>query len=279
MPVKDVEKKVLREIREWENQLLRYEPNDFQLTFEKYIDQSFLMLPEKIQEQFFSMVDSWLFHLHAIVQGSQLQAEAKERILSSARIFNPSIEKISDLKLLEINQLQYLAQQQIARHRIYSFAQGGLSGSGSGLLLGMDIPAMAVINLRVVQLIAFSYGFETNTPYEMMASLKIFHAATLPKRMQHAGWMELVEEFSAEKDSYFYEGREAVTDAKWMEQPLQQMLKALLIFLFRKKDVQGIPMISMAIGAGMNYQLTKKVTDFAHHFYLLRFLQEKEGIN
>ena len=84
--------------------------------------------------------------------------------------------------------------QQIARHRLYSFAQGGLAGTGGTLLLGTDIPAMAVINLRVVQLIAMTYGFEVNTPYEMMSSLRVFHTATLPARLQKEGWSILMNE-------------------------------------------------------------------------------------
>ncbi|MGG5254780.1 EcsC family protein [Neobacillus sp. SM06] len=276
MALTKLEERLLREIHEWENQLARYEPNDFQLTFEKYFEQSFSMLPDEIQQQFFSAIDNWLFHLHAMIQGSQLQANEKERILSAAQVFNPSIETIKDLKTLELNQLQYIAQQQIARHRFYSFAQGGLSGSGSSALLGMDIPAMAVINLRAIQLIAMSFGFEPNTPYEMMTSLKIFHAATVPKRMQHAAWKEIIADFHVGPEPYFYEGSEAIIEAAWMEQPLQQMLKAMVIYLFRQKTVQGIPMLSIAIGAGMNYRFTKKTTTFAHHYYLLRFMQEKE---
>ena len=97
------------------------------------------------------------------------------------------LEKIEDLKKLDIDQLQYIAEQQIARHRLYSFAQGGLAGTGGTLLLGTDIPAMAVINLRVVQLIAMTYGFEVNTPYEMMSSLKVFHTATLPPAFTKRG--------------------------------------------------------------------------------------------
>ena len=278
MALTKLEERLVREIDEWENQLARYEPNDFQLTFEKYLEQSFSMLPEKIQQQFFSAIDNWLFHLHAMIQGSKLQANAKDRLLSAAQVFNPSIETIKDLKLLELNRLQYIAQQQIARHRFYSFAQGGLTGSGSSMVLGIDIPAMVVINLRSIQLLAMTFGIETNTPYEMMTSLKIFHAATIPKRMQHAAWKELIADIRAEVNPYFFEGSEAIVDAVWMEQPLQQMLKTLVIYLFRKKAAQGIPMISIAIGAGMNYQLTKKITTFAHHYYLLRFMKEKEEI-
>ncbi|MCM3692100.1 EcsC family protein [Neobacillus niacini] len=276
MPLTDRETEVLNEIREWETHLLNYEANDLQLTYEKYLERSFALLPENVQQQFFSVIDSWLFHLHGMIQGSQIQMDAKERILSSGRVFNKELHQIEDLRKLDIDQLQYIAMQQIARHRLYSFAQGGLAGTGGPLLLGTDIPAMAVINLRVVQLIAMTYGFEVNTPYEMMSSLKVFHTATLPPRLQKEGWSNLMIEMSSSNDHYFYEGNEEISDVTWLEQPIQQLLKAMVIAIFRKRLIQGIPLVSMAIGAGANYQLTRKVTEFAHNYYKLRYLNQKE---
>ncbi|WML59471.1 EcsC family protein [Neobacillus sp. PS2-9] len=276
MPYTDRETKVWNEISEWEKNLFNYEPNDIQLTYEKYLERSFSLLPETVQKQFFSLVDTWLFHLHGMIQGSQLQMDAKERILSSGRVFIPNLENISDLKNLDINQLQYIAEQHIARHRLYSLAQGGLAGTGSSLLLGMDIPAMAVINLRVVQLIAMTYGYEVNTPYEMMTSLKVFHIGTLPPRIQKEGWIMLKDELEKYDNPYFYEGTEEISNITWLEQPLQQVFKAMVIALFRRKMIQGMPLVSIAIGAGANYQLTRKVTELAHKYYQYRYLKEKE---
>ncbi|MBX9973336.1 EcsC family protein [Cytobacillus firmus] len=275
MPLNEREESVLAGIQEWENKLLNYEPNDLEMVYDKSLERSFSLLPEEVQQQFFSAMDSWLFHLHALIQGSQLQMDAKERILTAGRVFHSDIETIEDLKQLNIDQLQYIAQQQIARHRLYSFAQGGIAGSGSSLMLGTDIPAMAVINLRAVQLIAMTYGFEVNTPFEMMSSLKVFHAATLPPRMQGSAWEELMNELKNQEEFYFYEGKEELTDITWIEQPMKQLFKAMAIYFFRRKSVQGIPFISMAIGAGINYQLTRKVTDFAHKYYQMRYLHRK----
>lgn len=277
MPLNEREESVLTGIQEWENKLLNYEPNDLEMVYDKSLERSFSLLPEEVQQQFFSAMDSWLFHLHALIQGSQLQMDAKERILTAGRVFHSDIETIEDLKQLTIDQLQYIAQQQIARHRLYSFAQGGIAGSGSSLMLGTDIPAMAVINLRAVQLIAMTYGFEVNTPFEMMSSLKVFHAATLPPRMQGNAWEELKNELKNQEEFYFYEGKEELTDITWVEQPMKQLFKAMAIYLFRRKSVQGIPFISMAIGAGTNYQLTRKVTDFAHKYYQMRYLHRKNN--
>ncbi|MCA1038815.1 EcsC family protein [Bacillus infantis] len=271
------EEQALSEIAQWEDKLAQYESNDLELTYDKYLEKAFLLLPEKTQQQFFASLDNWLFHLHALIQSSQLQLDAKERILSAGRIFDAGIETVEDLASLDINQLQYIANQQIARHRLYSFAQGGASGTGGVLLLGSDLPAMAVINLRAVQLIAMTYGIEVNTPYEMMVSLKVFCSSILPPRLQGQAWEQLLAELENAEEAYFYEGQEELTDIAWMGQPIKQLFKGLAIAAFKRKSIQGIPLVSMAIGAGANYQFTRKVTDFAHKYYQYRYLLKKQG--
>ena len=64
--------------------------------------------------------------------------------------------------------------------------------------------------------------------------------------------------FRQEDDRYFYEGSEDIANIAWIEQLLKQGMKGLAIVFLRKKVIQGIPFISMAIGAGTNYQLYKK---------------------
>jgi hypothetical protein len=276
MPLTERETKVLQNIEQWRNGLYQVESNDFELTFDKYLEKSFSLLPVDVQEQCFSLLDNWLFYLHAIIQGSQFQMDAKERILTSGRIFNPDITMIQELRELSIEQLTYIAEQQISRHRMYSMVQGGLSGTGGALLLGSDIPAMAVINLRVVQLIAMTYGFEVNTPFEMMTSLKVFHGASLPSRLQGKAWEELFQDLNQHQMQYFYEGNEDITDITWMEHPIKQLFKAIVILVFKKKTMKGIPVIGIGIGAGTNYFFTRKVTEFAHKYYQMRYLMEKE---
>lgn len=277
MGLTDRDIQVWNEISEWEQNLFQYEPTDFAALYDRWLEQGFSLLPDGVQKQFFDKLDNSLFHLHAMVQSSQIQMDARDRILGTARVLHQDISAISDLKSLTIDQLNYMADQHMARHRLYSFAQGGASGAGGFLMLGSDLPAMAVINVRVVQLIAMSYGNEVNTPFEMMIALKVFNIGMMPKRLQGAAWEALITETKNAEEYYFYEGNEELTNVSWLEQPLSQLLKALAITVFRKKLIQGVPLISMAIGAGANYQLTRKVTEFAQKYYQYRYLLEKRG--
>ncbi|WP_374724502.1 EcsC family protein [Calidifontibacillus erzurumensis] len=272
----DREKQVYQDIASWERTLFEYIPSDIERTIDKWVEASFNKLDENIKEQFFKNLDQWLFHLHAFIQGSDSQIQAKERLLKSARVLDESITEVSDMKRLTIDQLSYLADQQIAKYRIYSLMQGGLAGTG-GILLGVDIPAIIVLNLRAVQNIALVYGYDVNIPFEMMTSLKVFHAATLPKRMRAEGWSKLLEEAQQfdEQLYYFYEKDEQLTNESWLEQPLIQIMKSIVIMMFRKKLIQGLPLIGMAVGAGMNYRLSRQVTEFANRYYQMRYLIDK----
>ncbi|WP_342743654.1 EcsC family protein [Halobacillus massiliensis] len=269
--------RVAENIELWEKRQANYEANDFEMICSNWINQSISQINPDIKSKFFSKLDNWLFHTHAFLQGSSFQEDARARILSVGRVFSGDIKEIWEMKQLTIDQLTYIANQQTAKSRLYAFAQGGVTGTGGWLLLSIDFPLMVTINLRTVQLIGLTFGHEMNHPYEMMLSLKLFHAATLPKRLQAEAWKELVEEIKNKESAYVYLGDDRLTDQTWLEQPLKQVFKSLFIMMFRKKLFQGIPLISVAIGAQANYSLTKQVAEFATKFYQYRYLLEEEG--
>ncbi|WP_026801919.1 EcsC family protein [Pontibacillus halophilus] len=269
--------RVIHDIRSWEEQWEKYRANDFELMYDQWLRQSVDGMGEKSRKRMFHQIDQWLFHTHSYIHGTAFQSEARERILTSGRIFNEEVHELHDMKKLSIDQLSYLAHQHMSKGKIYSFAQGGLTGTGGFILLGVDFPLMMILNLRAVQLISLTFGYEVNHPYEMMISLKVFHAATLPKRLQRQAWNELKEEIKHQdtRFPYFYEGDEELADVTWLEQPLRQLTKTLFIVMFRKKLIQGLPIVSMVAGATMNYQLTRQVTEFALRFYQYRNLYEQ----
>lgn len=260
-------------LREWEKQNRSYETSDFEMLYDMWVRQAFGKLNSGIQKRFFEKIDDWMLYTYTFLQGTAAQNEAKERILQAGRIFNAEIEKIEDMKSLTIDELTYLAEQQCSKGKLYSFAQGGLTGAGGYLLLGIDFPLMIGLNLRTIQLVGYTFGYEMNHPYEMVLALKVFHGATLPKRLRMNAWSHLKKEITTHTP-YIYDGEDQLTDESWLEQPLRQIFKSVLILMFRKKLFQGLPLISIGIGAFANYSLSRQVTDFAMKFYQYRYLLE-----
>ncbi|PPA71637.1 EcsC family protein [Jeotgalibacillus proteolyticus] len=270
------EQEVFEGISNWRNDLGAYRGHDLSHTFSRWLDASFASLPESLKEEVFTKLDSGLFHLHSIIQGTHLHKDTIERLMATAQAFDERVTHVTDLKQLRIDQLHYMAVQQSGRHKIYSFLQGGVAGTGGIVAFGTDLLAITILNIRAIQFIASAYGRDVQTPYEMTLSLKLFHAATLPIRYQAEAWDELVSSLETYDLSYFFTGDDELTNEKWLEGPMKQLFKSTAISLFRKKKISNLPVVSMSIGALSNYQLTRRITDFAEKFYQYRFLMDKK---
>ncbi|WP_078414036.1 EcsC family protein [Priestia abyssalis] len=266
---------VLREIEEWTEGLQMYTPHELQLTYSQWLEQTISVIPEDIRLNYINKLDEWLFHVSSWLQDSNIQQKSKKQILTSARAFYGDVDQIEDLKHLTIDQLNYLAEQKLAKQRLYGFIQGGLTGTGSSLFMSVDMPVLVLLNLRTVQLAAMSYGYEINSPFELMLSLKVFHAASLPKQWQSQGWDYLMNELATHEHSFFYEGNEKVLDETWFEKNINQLLKTTLLILMKKSVSKRNPLLSMFLGGVMNYQFTRQTADYAKRFYQYRYLREK----
>ncbi|KMY55056.1 ABC transporter substrate-binding protein [Bacillus sp. FJAT-27231] len=269
------DKVVWEEIMAWEQSLADYGGNDFQYTYSRWLNSALAAIPEETLSAFFGQLDNVLFHMHSLLQGSQFQNEARERILTSARVFREDVETLDDLKKLTIDQIRYLNSQQSTRHRLYSLIQGGITGTGGAIPISTDFAAMAILNLRAIQITAMTYGYDPQLPFEMIASLKVFHAGALPERLKAEGWQELLIELEERDHPYFYNEAEQLTDLTWMEGPVKQLGKLLAIAMFKNKKMANLPLISLVIGAGTNYRMTKNMTEFAEKYYQYRWLLEK----
>jgi hypothetical protein len=270
------QKAILNEISLWEQELQNDVRTDLGRTFDRWIERKLDEIPDSMKQIFFEKLDASLFNLHSFIQNSLIQQDAKKQILLSAKALNEEIFQINDLHKLHIDQLHYLADLQTSKHRLYSFIQGGLTGTGGILLTGIDIPIQTILNLRSIQMVSMCYGYEINNPYEMMTSLKVYHASLLPKHLQYNQWHELKKEINSDDDIfYFYEGKEDLSNRNSLEYIVKQVAKLSVLSLFKRKLVAGLPLVSMMIGAGMNYQHTRRITEFANKYYQYRFINDK----
>ncbi|WP_411953650.1 EcsC family protein [Alkalibacillus sp. S2W] len=265
------EERVLVDLSRWEDELASYVSNDFEKMYEMWVQDQFQKLPKHVQQRFFNSVDQWLIYTYTFLQGTQMQQDAYDRLLQIGRTYDETINTIEDLSQLSIEKQTYLANQHVAKNRLYSFVQGGMAGSGGWFLLGVDVPLMVGLNLRTIQLIGTSFGYNMHNPIEMLLALKVFHAGALPKRLRYEAWQELKENVN-EYDSFMGE-HEELTNPTWAEQPLKSIFKTLAIVLSRRKMIQGLPIVSVGIGAAVNYKTAKDVSEFATRFYQYRSIQ------
>lgn len=275
MSLTNREEQLLHEIREWEQTLDEYDQSQIEISYDEWLHKAVGLVPEHILQEYLAKTDDFMFHFTSFIQNTDIQIQAEKQIINTARVFQPDITDIPELQSLQIDQLSYICDQQLAKQRLYALGQGALSGTGKALLVGTDIPALLFINLQSIQKAAMSYGYNIHTPFELMMTLKVFHTALLPPELQKTGWLELTEEIEHGVDPYFYEGRDQVVTESLVYKAVAQIVKSFLIVILKRKAYGRIPLLGMAIGGGMNYTFTKQVTDYAKRFYQYRLLIEK----
>ncbi|MCD8501899.1 MAG: EcsC family protein [Bacillaceae bacterium] len=270
------EQKVLEEIQSWE---LDYFQETEHSNISTYQNKLFEHLEEKFpthKEVLTKAVDTFIFHIHAIMKNSKYDEEIVKQILNHGRVFDSEIESVNDMKKLSIDHLRFIADQQLAKQRLLSLAQGGITGLSNPLILLSDLPVLLALHLRSIQLAATTYGHDLREPKEMFIALKLFHVATMPKSLQKQSWNLLSEELaSIENESVYFSDHIQVTTTMWLQQPLRQLAKAILIFSLRNKLYKGVPLFGLTLGAVANYQLAKQVTEISHQFYQKRHVLYK----
>ncbi|NEU29897.1 EcsC family protein [bacterium LRH843] len=263
------------ELIKWENEYFGQETADVKKMYHLYVQRLFDKVGDARKQKWLKKIDDCLFHLQAWLQHSQSNEDTRRRVIQYARTFDPDIDAVSDLRSLPLEQIDYLAEQLMAKQRLLAFGQGGLSGMGGAFLLAVDLPLIAFIQLQSLQQLALAYGYDSRRPVEMMYMLKLFHVATMPRSFQANEWDRLFAEINDQDDEVFYEGEESIFQAEWLDQLLKQLAKSFVITMLRKKMIQGVPLLGMAVGAGMNYRFSAQVIEIGQHFYQKRRLLEQ----
>lgn len=273
------EQNILNSILEWEKQMFKEERSMVTSSFSgNWSKKGFKKINPSIKDKVTQSIDQAIFQLNALLHSVKWQKETQERLIQEAQIFSSDVIQLEDMKHLSLKQLSYMVEKEVSKQRWRGLIQGGVTGSGGFLMLGIDLPLLLAINMRAIQTIAMTYGYNTLMPVEMLTSLKVLQMGILPKTQRGPAWEELGEQvLHRDHDPYFYNGPDSLESEAWFDQLIRQIGKTFLIVQLRKKAVNNIPLLGMALGAGLNYRFTKSITDIAHKFYQKRFILEKEG--
>lgn len=274
--MKNQDKKDLEILEKWVRHLKLQTHYDREYKIISFIEKQLQKVPKDIRDNIFKEVDQGYFYMYHFINSSQLQSDFRNKIIESGKIFHNEIRKIEDMKKLKLAQIRYIVDYEIAKHRLLAATQGAMVGTSYTPLLLSDIPVNAAINLKAIQCIANTYGYNTYNPFEMMILLRVYQASILPENLLYIAFEEIQNEISKhDVMPVFFEGSEELTNTSWLVQSLRYVLKGLCLYTLRNKKVEGIPILGIGIGGLINYHHSKKITEFAHNFYQYRFLKEK----
>ncbi|WP_312095612.1 EcsC family protein [Niallia sp.] len=260
----------LEKIEQWENELRNERSNKIFLLYSDAIRIGLSHLPDRKKHKLLRSLDNILFHLHAILFNSTFQRNTAQKLMHHARVYNESIFTLIDMKKLNIDQLQAIADKQMAHYRILASTQGALASKHTGFLMG-DFFSMLIINLRAVQVLASIYGRPADSPNEIMTALKVFCAGCLPNEQRIEALDELMVELETEQQGFFYNGKDDIVQEKMLHTLLAELIKLSFLLFFKGKSSYT----GTVIGAATNYHFTRNITEFAHHYYQKSYLLSK----
>ncbi len=196
-------------------------------------------------------------------------------IISDAIEQGLDVEELSDLWDQPLETLDEMARKRLDDHAILAAIEGGGTGLGGIVFIAADIPLLLGINLRMIQQIAASYGFELSGPDFRPLVLSVFNVASSGSRQARADSIrEISVAAAAFANDLDYKGR---VRGSFREQN-RHLPREIAKNIIGRKLAQAIPIAGAAVGAGINYWFTTEATKTAFMLCRALFLERKERV-
>jgi hypothetical protein len=218
----------------------------------------------------------------------------RDRILQAARSAGAPVEELSDLRQLDLQTIDDICPRLNVRYASASAATGAgsgfVAGGGTAAILGTggvaaapgglavgtalaaDIVATIALAARVVTHYAGYYGYDARDEEEKAVILAVIGVGVVGEGAAKQAAMLHVRQVAmmvARRAAWKELGEEVIVKL------IQGLFAKLSVNLTKRKLAQALPVAGIAIGAGFNYALMRKVGTAASFAYRERFLIDK----
>lgn len=223
----------------------------------------------------------------------------KQAVIEGYRKRGHAIDEIADIRKLECRDVQKAKPRLDLAYIGASAAQGagtGFLASGGTMLaaggaavggvgaapgVGTIVGAMAtdvagniVGSNRAVAHVAAYYGYDIDDPAERLYALGVLSmglAGDAGKLVAYRELNNLVQQL-ARRQAWKQLSKNQVARV------VESVYRALGMTITKKKLALAVPVVGVAVGAGLNARTLARVVDDAEHLYMERFLREKYGL-
>jgi hypothetical protein len=220
--------------------------------------------------------DAFLY-TYQLLQGLSFQQKIRKQVLEAGLVFQEDLKTISQMKLLTLPRLTYIAKNETKKLWKIHLLRGIAASTANHPIAFTNIPLEYLIYLEVIQIIGLTFGYEMNSPFEMFVALNLFFIATLPKGEQYPEWMKL-KSIISEPLLVSEKFDEKTISKVWLTLPLRQMVNFSVSRILASKAKGKIPWLSIGYSTISSYLEFKRVFHFILYFYQYRYLLEKKKI-
>lgn len=269
MRLSDSEKKIRREIEDWQHadsNVVAQAVNWAMSPIDWAVNR---VAPEGLVDQASDKISEFLSVLN---DASEWTYEADD-VLEAAHDRGLPVQTVSDLRSEKIEDLDALARGRFRQNTILAALGGGGTGLGGGVFAIADIPLLFTINLRLIQQIGACYGFPMRGPMFRPLVLSIFNVASSGGReARNEALREVSVAAAAFANDLEYRGRVSGTFRDQNRHIPREIAKTLV----GRKLAQTVPLAGAAVGAGVNYWFTTETAEAAYMCFRAMYLDWKE---
>lgn len=222
----------------------------------------------------------------------------RDLILQAARRAGGAVDDLPDLRTLDLRIIDDILPSLNLRYALMSAATGAgsgfVAGGGTAAIIGTggvaaapgglaiggalagDVVATIALAARVVTHYAGYYGYDTREEGEKAVLLAVIGVGVAEEgAVKQAALLHVrqVAMMIARRATWKELGEEAVVKL------IQGLFAKLSVRLTQRKLAQALPVAGIAVGAGLNYALMRKVGTAASFMYRERFLIDKYSLD
>ncbi|WP_050795683.1 EcsC family protein [Parafrankia sp. EUN1f] len=250
--------------------------------------------------QFIELFNKALEGVTGLISRTADASMRRQAVIDAYRRSGHQVTDLADVRKLELRDVDQVSPRLGLRYTAFSSAEGAVTGlavsggeilAGGGAIFGagvgaapgagtvvgaLAVDAAAVLGAmsRATAHIAAYYGYDTDLPEEQVFAVGILSFSLAGQSGKSAAYIELnkVVQELVRKASWETLNKNGVTKV------VRAIYERLGLRLTKQKLGGAVPVIGIAVGAGLNAHMLERLTTDADRLYRERFLREKYGI-
>lgn len=230
-------------------------------------------VPESISKAIADAMEGWMNILHDMSDKFVRKEALVKEVASDPEVLKLGllIEKIEDLRRVPIEVLDKLSLASLRGGKVLAGGEGVLAGLLGLAGIAIDAPGLMSINLRFINQIANTYGFDIMASEEERLFAFSVLGASNTSQAAKATFLKQLNEIAvavAKRKTWKDLSKSVIV------QVLQQIAKIVGIRLTKKKLTQVVPVLGSLTAGGSNYKFTHDNLVAARMMYRKRWLIE-----
>lgn len=230
-------------------------------------------IPDSISMPIADAMEGWMSALHDMSDKFVRKEALVKEVASDSEVTkaNLRVEKIEDLRRVPLEILDKISLASLRGGKVLAGGEGVLAGLAGFVGMAVDIPSLMSINLRFINQIANTYGFDIMASEEERLFAFSVLGASNTSQAAKATFLKQLNEIAvavAQRKTWKHLNKSIIV------QLLQQIAKIVGIRLTKKKLTQVVPILGSLAAGGSNYKFTHDNLVAARMMYRKRWLIE-----